>query len=105
MADRQRAAVGQVSVEQPLPRQAAVAQRLEIFVRLPEDALAGGVDRRVDQCENPVFLVRTHDMLPEVGADGGKGRGAAEKPPAAHAAGVGHDEKDKNENQRHAGVL
>ena len=105
VAGRQGGGVRQIAVEQPLTGKTAVAQCLQVLVGLPENAFARGVNGRVDQRENAFFLVRTHDVLPQIGADCGKGCAAAEEPPAAHAAGIGHDQENENKDQRHAHVL
>ena len=53
----QRTDRGHIALEQALPGQAAVAQRLEVLVGLPHFVQAVRVDGRVVQREDAVFLV------------------------------------------------
>ena len=95
----------QVAVEQTLPRQPAVAQGLKAFVRLPQHAEAVRVYGRVDQGKNALLLVVADKVFPEIGRDGRDGARAAEEPPAAHAADIGHDNEQEHEDQRNAGIV
>ena len=58
-----------------------------------------GIDGRVKQHKNPVFLVSRHQMIPGEGDHGNQATCRQQKPPEAHAAGKGHAGKDKYEDQ------
>ena len=55
--------------------------------------------------EDALLLIVADKVFPEIGGDGRDGARAAEEPPAAHAADIGHDDKQEHEDQRNAGIV
>ena len=96
---RGKGRVGDGTVGQALTGKTAVLQRLEVLIRLPKLVTAGGVDRRVIQRKDAVFLVIANDKPPNIRTGKRQRSAARKKPPKADAADKRHGQEGEDEDQ------
>ena len=100
----QGAHLGPGPMEQTLSRQTAASEGQEAVLHVPALIQALGIDGAVENHQNPVFLIGFHQVGPDIGHHRHNTGKASQEPPQLHAAGEGHGQEDKHENQGNTGV-
>ena len=103
MLGEEVAALGTVAVEQTLTEEAAAGEGLKVDLTVVTGAGTLGVEGGIDQDQDTLLLILAQEV-PDEGDGQSNAADSQGEPPEADAAGKGHTDEDKYENQGNACV-